>query len=317
MSDHPYVDTHGAVSLGAPKGKQGQQGGANPRPARGGASPQGGRAAAAGAGARSTGPQLDAPLITDVTTSTFEDVVSTSQTVPVVMVLWSGRTLESTQLVHTLEQLTREYAGRFQLAKVDVDSNAEIAQALQAQSVPTCVAVVGGHPLPLFQGTPATDEVRGVLDQVLQYAEQSGVRGTIPVAPAQAASPEGPDYAEARAAEASGNVDRAVQLWERVVRNHPQDAKAPGELGRVKLAQRLAGGDRSADPSDPFVRSDGLFAAGDVARAFDVLLGVLADASDGDVRERARERLLEYFAQRGQTPEVAAARRRLSTLLMI
>lgn len=311
MSDHPYVDTHGAVSLGKPKG-QGDQGRPKDRKAA-----QGPQAPAGGAPQGPQGPQLDAPLIVDVTTQTFDDAVSTSRTVPVVLVLWSARTLESSQLVHTLEQLAREYGGRFQLAKVDADANVEISQALQAQAVPTAVAIVGGHPLPLFQGTPATDQVRGVLDQVLQAAARIGVSGTIAVTPAEKAPPEGPDYAEARAAQRDGDLDRAVELWERVVRNHPQDATAPGELGRARLAQRLARESRGADPTDPFARADGLFAAGEVGRSFDVLLDVLGDPSHPDRKERARARLLEFFAQQGETPDVRAARRRMSTLLLI
>ena len=41
------------------------------------------------------------------------------------------------QLTPVLEQLADEYAGRFLLAKVDVDAEPQIAEAFQVQSIPS------------------------------------------------------------------------------------------------------------------------------------------------------------------------------------
>ena len=67
--------------------------------------------------------------------------------------------------------------GRWLLARIDAEANPQIAQAFQAQSVPTVVAVLAGQPLPLFQGAYPRDQVRAVLDQVLAAAEANGITG--------------------------------------------------------------------------------------------------------------------------------------------
>ena len=49
--------------------------------------------------------------------------------VPVVVVLHTSRSQASTALAGQLETLAREHAGRFQLARVNVDTAPEVAQA--------------------------------------------------------------------------------------------------------------------------------------------------------------------------------------------
>ena len=45
-----------------------------------------------------------------------------------------------------------EYAGRFVLAKIDVDANQMLMQQFGVQGIPAVFAVVAGQALPLFQG---------------------------------------------------------------------------------------------------------------------------------------------------------------------
>src|SRR5690606_34529973 len=102
-----------------------------------------------------------------------------------------------------LERLTVEFAGRLLLAKVDVDANPGLAQAFQAQSIPTVVALIGGRPVPLFQGAVPEQQVREVFGQLLQLAAQQGVTGRVnapeggedPAEPAE--PPVNPAHAEA------------------------------------------------------------------------------------------------------------------------
>ena len=82
-------------------------------------------------------------VVVDVTEQTFPDVVQRSTTVPVVLDLWASWCEPCKQLTPVLEKLATEYAGRFLLAKVDVDAEQQIAAALQVQSLPTVMAVVG------------------------------------------------------------------------------------------------------------------------------------------------------------------------------
>jgi tetratricopeptide repeat domain protein len=265
------------------------------------------------ASASAAGEGLHIPLITSTDEENFQDVMSTSQAVPVIMVMWSSRSLESKPALAMLEEITREHAGAFQLVEVDIDTAPAIAQAFQIQGVPTVVALVGGRPVPLFQGGASKEQVLPVVSQVLEAAAQMGINARIAVAAEDTAPPIPPEHEAPLAAEEEGRLDEAIALWERVVELNPRDEAAKSHLSRVRFAQR-AYGEQSSD--DPAARADALFAAGDAAGAFDVLLELLAASSDEEERDALRLRLLDLFRVAGSTPEVSKARTRLAMLLM-
>ena len=285
------ADSHGAIDLSA----------RSSAPA-----PEESAAPAAGEG-------LHIPLITTTDEENFQDVMSTSQAVPVIMVMWSPRSLESKPTLAMLEEIAREQAGKFQLVEVDIDKAPAIAQAFQIQGVPTVVALVGGRPVPLFQGAAAKEQVLPIVTQVLEAAAQMGVTARIAVAAEDTVAPTPPEHEAPLAAESAGNLDAAIADWEKVIELNPRDEDAKSHLSRVRFAAR-AYGDQNAD--DPAARADAMFAAGDAAGAFDVLLDLLAATKDDEERDALRLRLLDLFRVAGSTPEVSKARTRLAMLLM-
>ena len=258
------------------------------------------------ASASAAGEGLHIPLITSTDEENFQDVMSTSQAVPVIMVMWSPRSLESKPTLAMLEEITRENAGAFQLVEVDIDKAPAIAQAFQIQGVPTVVALVGGRPVPLFQGAAAKEQVLPIVTQVLEAAAQMGITARIAVAAEDTVAPTPPEH-EAPLA------DEAIAGWEKVIELNPRDEAAKSHLSRVRFAAR-AYGEQNTD--DPAARADALFAAGDAAGAFDVLLDLLAATKDDEDRDALRLRLLDLFRVAGSTPEVSKARTRLAMLLM-
>src|SRR5580700_11630218 len=91
-------------------------------------------------------PGAQSGLIIDVTDETFNtDVVTRSRTVPVVLDLWADWCGPCKQLGPILEKLAVEAGGQWILAKVDVDANPQLSAALQVQSIPMVVAVIGGQ----------------------------------------------------------------------------------------------------------------------------------------------------------------------------
>lgn len=256
---------------------------------------------------------LHIPLITSTDEASFQDVMSTSQAVPVILVMWSSRSLESKPTLAMLEDVTREHAGAFQLVEVDIDKAPQIAQAFQIQAVPTVVALVGGRPVPLFQGSAGKDQVVPVVSQILEAAAQMGITARIAVAAEDTVAPIPPEYEAPLAAEEEGRLDEAIALWERVVELNPRDEDAKSHLSRVRFAARAYG---DHDASDPAARADALFAAGDAQGAFDVLLELLAATTDAEERDALRLRLLDLFRVAGSSPEVSKARTRLAMLLM-
>lgn len=284
------ADSHGAIDLSARA--------AAPAPEE--------SAAPAGEG-------LHIPLITSTDEAGFQDVMSTSQAVPVILVMWSSRSLESKPTLAMLEEVTREHAGAFQLVEVDIDKAPQIAQAFQIQAVPTVVALVGGRPVPLFQGSAGKEQVVPVVSQILEAAAQMGITARIAVAAEDTAAPIPPEHEAPLAAEEEGRLDEAIALWERVVELNPRDEDAKSHLSRVRFAARAYG---DHDASDPAARADTLFAAGDAQAAFDVLLELLAATTDAEERDALRLRLLDLFRVAGSSPEVSKARTRLAMLLM-
>ena len=115
--------------------------------------------------------------VIDVTEETFNSlVVERSRTTPVIIDLWADWCGPCKQLSPVLEKLAGESGGQWILAKIDVDANPRLSQALQVQSIPMVVAVIGGQLVDGFLGALPEAQVRQWISQVLAAAEQLGVR---------------------------------------------------------------------------------------------------------------------------------------------
>jgi putative thioredoxin len=275
----------------------------------------------------------------DVTEATFEaDVLERSRTVPVVMDLWAEWCGPCKQLSPVLEKLAAEADGAWVLAKVDVDANPQLSAALQVQSIPMVVAVVGGQLVPGFLGALPEAQVRQWLGQLMQMVQQLGMPsaaaddqagpGTGPQAPEAAAGGgeyRDPGLAEAQRAMERGDLDGAAAAFERMLEADPGHPIAAQGLAQVNLFRRVTSYDEAAarraaasSPDDVDAQSkvaDLDLANGRVDDAFDRLLGVVRRAS-GEDRDQARRHLIGLFdIFPPGDPRVAKARATLSTLL--
>ncbi len=273
---------------------------------------------------------LPVPLVVDVDASSLREAAEVSTRVPVVIVLHTPRSQASTDLAAALEQLADQYAGRFQLARVNVDAAPEVAQALQAQAIPTVVALIAGQPVPMFQGTVPQEQLRSVIDQLLEVAAANGVNGTIAVDGAAGGDPQAePEETEveraAREAIEAGDFAAAEEVYAHAIAQNPGDDDLKVARNQVRLMARLDGQDphellaaADAAPTDltaALAGADAALALGDVNAALGRALEAVRTHA-GEEREEARLRLLELFEVIGSTsPEVAQARRRLATML--
>jgi putative thioredoxin len=263
-------------------------------------------------------------IVLSATDATFTQVLDLSNTVPVVVEFY-GQGIEP-----TLGALVEQYAGKLVLATVDATSNPQLVQAFQVQQIPTVAAVVGGRPVQLYVGEYPDEEVRLVLDQVLDLGKQNGVTGTVPVGDAPEAAepveePLPPHHQEAYDAIAAGDYAPAISEYKTAIAQNPRDSLAVAGLAQVSLLSRLEGADASvlreaaaSSPSDvpsQLAVADLDVSGGHVEDAFIRLLD-LFPSTDADGKTAIRTRLLDYFEiVGGNDPRVVAARRRLTGLL--
>jgi putative thioredoxin len=266
-------------------------------------------------------------LVVDGTDTNFTGILELSNTVPVIVEFYSGQPGDS------LPKLIAQFGGRLMLATVDAQANPQLQQAFNVTAVPTVAAVVGGRPVPLFQGQVADDQARQVLDQVLAVAAQNGVTGT--VVPDEAAGAEEgaepveeplpPLHQEAYDAIGRGDYPAAIASYEKAIAQDPRDELAVAGLAQVSLIERLQGataadirsaaGDRPTDLDAQLAVADLDVSGGHLEDAFDRLL-TLFPSLDADGKTAVRTRMLEYFQVAGaEDPRVGAARRRLTALL--
>ena len=291
-------------------------------------------------------------MVIDVTEETFNtDVVERSRTTPVVIDLWAEWCGPCKQLSPVLEKLAVEAGGQWILAKVDVDANPQLSAALQVQSIPMVVAVLGGQLVDGFLGAMPEAQVRQWIGQVLAVAEKMGMpvaapagaaetaevadaAGTAPGAPGDGRVPRGPGaglppappaYAEAREAMERGDLDGAAQAFEQELSANPADPVAKAGLAQVNLIRRVSSYDQAQVRRDAAKRpgdvdaqakvADIELATGRVEEAFNRLLGVIRRTS-GDERDQARKHLVSLFdLLPPNEPQVKKARSALSALL--
>jgi len=279
----------------------------------------------------------------DVTEATFEaDVLERSRTVPVVMDLWAEWCGPCKQLSPVLEKLAAEADGAWVLAKVDVDANPQLSAALQVQSIPMVVAVVGGQLVPGFLGALPEAQVRQWLGQLMQVAQQVGIPSAADAGGDEVgeagpgADPQGqegmagpgyrdPGLVEAQEAMERGDLDGAAAAFERMLEADSAHPIAAQGLAQVNLFRRVNSYDEAAarraaasSPDDVEAQSkvaDLDLANGRVDDALDRLLGVIRRTS-GEDRDQARRHLIGLFdIFPPKDPRVAKARSTLSTLL--
>lgn len=241
-----------------------------------------------------------------------------SRTKPVIVIAWSSRSPESIEMVKTLGTLETSYQGSWALARLDIDAEPNVAQALQTKSVPYAIALIGEQMVPLFEQSYPEAQIRLVLDKVLTLAGEQGV-GSAPVEVSE------PEEDEAMAALESGDFRAAEVAYKKLLARKPTDSFAKLGLAQTQLLIRTDGLDlatiikeASDSPSDIALQlqaADMEIANGGVEAAFNRLLH-LVKATSGDERTKSREHLLTLFVLVDPSDlRLAAARSALANAL--
>lgn len=265
------------------------------------------------------------PFVKDVTATSFEaDVLQQSMTVPVIVDLWAEWCAPCKALSPILEKLAADYAGRFILAKIDIEVEQQLAAAFQVQSIPMVLAFIGGQPVGLFQEALPELRVREVLEQVLVAAASAGVTGVADGGKNVQPEPtvvSDPRFDAAESALEAGNWQAAIEAYQEVLKATPNDSIARIGLLNVELLQRTDGVDfdavldlTEADAETQMRIADVEFICNEFASAFARLIDVIRDQPES--RTKVRERLLQLFDIAGPNdPAVVKARIALSNAL--
>jgi putative thioredoxin len=237
---------------------------------------------------------------------------------PVIVVMWSPRSPESADLVKVLGKLESDYKATWSLARVNIETHPEVAQAFQTKNVPYAVAIIGEQMVPLFEQSYPEAQIRMVLDKVLTLAAEQGIGE----APEEQIEPE---EIEAMNALETGDYVTAEAAYKKWLARKPAENLAKLGLAQTQLLMRTESleldaliAQAAAEPSniDLVIKaSDVEMVHGKVEDAFTRLLHYIKVAS-GDERNKAKNHLLELFALVDSSdPRLIAARKELASAL--
>ena len=262
-------------------------------------------------------PTVGIPVTQENLVSEF---VSKSKEKVVVLLAWSTRSTQSKEILEILGKLEAADKEAWLLGTVDVDSQPQVAQALQIKSVPVAIAIVAEQLLPLFESVPPADQVRLVINKLLELASQKGV-GSAPEAPTEI--PMEAEEEAAYAAMEKGDYKAAKLSYEAWLKRKPNEQVAIVGLAQVNLMIRIDGLDpvltlknaKDDDLTSQLMCADIQIASGDLSGAFDRLLAVIK-SNTGDQRDKAKAHLIALFNLVDPTdPRLVKARSELASVL--
>ncbi len=289
-------------------------------------------------------------MIFDVNTAEFEALVlQASMKTPILVDFWAPWCGPCKQLGPVLEAAVNAAGGKVRLAKVNIDSNPELAQALRVQSVPTVFAFFQGQPVTGFTGARPQNEIKTLIDQLIKIAQQAQPGALdIPAIMTQAAQAladndvrtaqnlymavlaqdenNAPAYVGLiRTLISAGALEQAREMIETAPPSIMTASVFESARTALDLAENLPDTDTQAlqkavekNPADHQARFDlalGLFGAGRNAEAIDALVEIIKRNRTWE-EDKARQQLLKFFEALGPAhPDTVTGRRKLSSVL--
>jgi putative thioredoxin len=273
--------------------------------------------------------------VRDISTAEFPSaVLQRSQEIPVVVDFWAEWCGPCKVLGPTLERLAEEMDGAFELVKVDVDANQQLAAQFGVQGIPMVVGFRHGAPVSHFTGALPEQAVRSWLVEILPTELDAMVDEA-----RDAVLAGDNDTAEARFREVldrqADHVEAGTGLASLLISKRETEEAlivlgklAPtAEVERLQAAARLTASESSdigeleaklaADTGDDVARielANALAGKGQFEPALDHLIGIIERKTEH--KDDARKAMLDIFDVIGDGhPLTGPYRRRLANAL--
>ena len=234
-------------------------------------------------------------------TNLVSEFVKESNNQVVVLLCWSPRSAQAKEILEVLGKLETADKNTWLLGTVNVDTEAAVAQALQVQSVPVAIAIIQEQIIPLFESVPPIDQVRLVINKLLELAAGKGI-GTAPEDTGPVEIPMEPEEEAAYAAMEKGDYAAAKASYQGWLKRKPNDPIATIGLAQADLMNRINGLDfaltlknsKADDLTSQLMCADIEIAQGDYEAAFNRLIGAVKSFAADD-RDKAKTHLLQLF----------------------
>ena len=273
-----------------------------------------------------TKPKVEAEpssLIPEATVENFMDsYVAVSKTKPVVLLAYSPRSKASIDLRDLIYSMSEEDKQSWLFGAINADTQPQLTQALQIQSVPMAIAFIDEQPLALFDRVYPREQIALVIAKLFEVAKDRGLNVSVPEVKE---TPLEPEEAAALSALENGDYSGAAMAYRNWLQRKPDEAMAKIGLAQCELMIRVAGLNPAMAISDAnkhledltkqLMASDIEIVQGQPKRAFERLITFVRNSS-GDDRKKAKEHLLLLFQLVDPSdPDLIRARSELASAL--
>ena len=249
------------------------------------------------------------------------EYVSKSKEMPVVVLAYSDRSAPSVQLRDLMAKMAST-DGTWKFGAFQAESEPELVQALQIQSVPFAMAFITEQAVPLFDRPLTEEQIRMYLGKLFELAQQRGMKVEVP----EIKEPEmEPEESAAIDALEKGDYAGAAMAYRNWLQRRPDEILAKIGLAQCELMIRISTldpkrtiADADANPSslqNQMMAADIEVAQGAHGKAFERLLKLIRESS-GEDKSKAKDHLLNLFTLVDPSdPDLLAARRALASAL--
>ena len=284
----------------------------------------------------------ESPYIHNVSMQNFQNLVlENSINKPVLVDFWADWCEPCKSIMPMLAKLAEEYAGKFELAKVDADAEQELAGHFGIKSLPTMKLFFKGQMVDEITGAVPESEIRAMLDKhivsetdqfmqaaMLAYQQGQSEQALGMLNHALTNDPDNPDLKIkiAQLVHTEGDSDSAITLLDSLDEEGSKKDEAIQLRAEINLAKQIADLPDLAEieqrlqqnPSDLEAlqqKSRHLTAQGDFENAMECLLTIMR-TDRGYEEDAGRTGLIEIFDMLGgEHPVVQKYRRKMFTLL--